>query len=116
MRYAADPPRIEEIVAVMRQAGEGVSGDRIRGLIVVYPRGRRSACILRRSNITKHGSDHLGVMREGQAVGAVWRRPRSRGVSGEGVLATAPPDSSLPPRIDADDRDAERRCSAPRWY
>jgi site-specific recombinase XerD len=35
MRYAADPPRIEEIVAVMRQAGEGVSGDRIRGLIVV---------------------------------------------------------------------------------
>jgi choline kinase/phosphatidylglycerophosphate synthase/phosphoglycolate phosphatase-like HAD superfamily hydrolase len=39
-------------------------------------------------------------MREGQAVGAVWRRPRSRGVSGEGVPATAPPDSSLPPRID----------------
>jgi hypothetical protein len=35
MRYAADPPRIEEIVAVMRQAGDGVGGDRIRGLIVV---------------------------------------------------------------------------------
>jgi integrase len=35
MRYPADPPRVEEIVAVMRQAGDGVSGDRIRGLIVV---------------------------------------------------------------------------------
>ena len=35
MRYPADPPRVEEIVAVMRAAGEGVPGDRIRGLIVV---------------------------------------------------------------------------------
>ena len=35
MRYPADPPRVEEIVTVMRAAGEGVAGDRIRGLIVV---------------------------------------------------------------------------------
>jgi len=35
MRYPADPPRIEEIVAVMRQAGDGTHGARIRGLIVV---------------------------------------------------------------------------------
>jgi site-specific recombinase XerD len=35
MRYPADPPRVEEIVAVMRQAGAGLNGDRIRGLIVV---------------------------------------------------------------------------------
>jgi site-specific recombinase XerD len=35
MRYPADPPRVEEIVAVMRHAGEGVHGDRMRGLIVV---------------------------------------------------------------------------------
>ena len=34
-RYPADPPRVEEIAAVMRLAGEGVAGDRIRGLIVV---------------------------------------------------------------------------------
>ena len=33
--YPADPPRIEEIIAVMRQAGEGVHGDRVRGLVVV---------------------------------------------------------------------------------
>jgi len=35
MSYPADPPRVEEIVAVMRQAGSGVHGDRVRGLIVV---------------------------------------------------------------------------------
>jgi site-specific recombinase XerC len=34
-RYPADLPRVEEIVAVMRVAGEGVAGDRVRGLIVV---------------------------------------------------------------------------------
>ncbi len=34
-RYPADPPRVEEIVAVMRQAGATVYGDRLRGLIVV---------------------------------------------------------------------------------
>jgi site-specific recombinase XerD len=33
--YPADPPRVEEIVAVMREAGTGVHGARIRGLIVV---------------------------------------------------------------------------------
>jgi site-specific recombinase XerD len=33
--YPADPPRVEEIVAVMRQAGDGVQADRVRGLIAV---------------------------------------------------------------------------------
>jgi len=35
MRYPADPPRVEEIIAIMRQAGAGIHGARIRGLIVV---------------------------------------------------------------------------------
>jgi site-specific recombinase XerD len=35
VRYPADPPTIEEIVAVMRAAGDGVHGRRLRGLIVV---------------------------------------------------------------------------------
>jgi hypothetical protein len=35
MRYPADPPTVEEIVAVMRQAGAGPSAARIRALIVV---------------------------------------------------------------------------------
>jgi site-specific recombinase XerD len=34
-RYPADPPRVEEIVAVMRQAGDSPFGRRLRGLIVV---------------------------------------------------------------------------------
>jgi site-specific recombinase XerD len=33
-RYPADPPRVEEIVAVMRAAGDGPDGLRMRGLIV----------------------------------------------------------------------------------
>jgi hypothetical protein len=32
MRYPADPPTIEEIVTVMRRAGESVHGGRLRGL------------------------------------------------------------------------------------
>jgi len=35
MSYPADPPLVEEIVAVMRQAGRGLHGDRMRGLILV---------------------------------------------------------------------------------
>src|SRR4051812_3583096 len=35
VRYPADPPTVEEIVAVMRAAGESLHGQRLRGLIVV---------------------------------------------------------------------------------
>src|SRR5919199_6673387 len=35
IRYPADPPTVEEIVAVMRAAGDGPHGLRLRGLIVV---------------------------------------------------------------------------------
>jgi site-specific recombinase XerD len=34
-RYPADPPKIEEIIAVMRTAGDDAHGRRLRGLIVV---------------------------------------------------------------------------------
>ena len=34
-RYRADPPTVEEIVAVMRAAGDGRHGCGLRGLIVV---------------------------------------------------------------------------------
>jgi integrase len=33
--YPADPPKVEEIVAVMRAAGDGMHGRRLRGLIVI---------------------------------------------------------------------------------
>jgi integrase len=35
LHYPADPPKVEEIVAVMRTAGDGAHGRRLRGLIVI---------------------------------------------------------------------------------
>jgi site-specific recombinase XerC len=35
LRYPPDPPSVEEIIAVMRSAGEGAEGVRLRALIVV---------------------------------------------------------------------------------
>jgi site-specific recombinase XerD len=35
LRYPADPPKVEEIVAVMRAAGDDAHGRRLRGLIVM---------------------------------------------------------------------------------
>ena len=35
LRYPADPPTVEAMVAVMGRAGDGVHGRRLRGLIVV---------------------------------------------------------------------------------
>jgi len=35
LRYPADPPNVEEIIAVMRAAGDDAHGRRLRGLIVI---------------------------------------------------------------------------------
>jgi site-specific recombinase XerD len=35
LRHPADPPKVEEIIAVMRAAGDGAHGHRLRGLIVI---------------------------------------------------------------------------------
>jgi site-specific recombinase XerD len=35
LRYPADPPTVEQIVAVMRAAGSDVNGARLRALIVI---------------------------------------------------------------------------------
>jgi integrase len=35
LRYPADPPTVEEIIAVMRAAGDDADGTRLRSLIVV---------------------------------------------------------------------------------
>src|SRR5215207_1154818 len=39
LRYRADPPTVEEIIAVMRQTGDDRHGFRLRALIVVLWRG-----------------------------------------------------------------------------
>ena len=38
LRYPPDPPSVEEIIAVMRAAGDGPDGIRLRGVIVVLLR------------------------------------------------------------------------------
>jgi site-specific recombinase XerD len=35
LRYPADPPKVDEIIAVMRTAGDAAHGRRLRGLIVI---------------------------------------------------------------------------------
>ena len=35
LRYPADPPKVEETIAIMRAAGDGAHGRRLRGLIVI---------------------------------------------------------------------------------
>jgi site-specific recombinase XerD len=44
MRYPADPPATEEIVAVMRSAGDTAHGRRLRGLIIVLWRAGLRIC------------------------------------------------------------------------
>jgi integrase len=39
LRYSADPPKVEEIIAVMRAAGDAADGRRMPGLIVILWRG-----------------------------------------------------------------------------
>jgi integrase len=43
-RYPADPPTTEEIVAVMRRAGDGAHGRPLRGLIIVLWRAGLRIC------------------------------------------------------------------------
>jgi site-specific recombinase XerD len=57
-RYPADPPRVEEIVAVMRQAGTDLYGRRLRGLIILLWRAG-----LRISEALALTESHLEVAR-----------------------------------------------------
>jgi hypothetical protein len=57
MQYPPDPPRPEEIVLVMRQAGDGCHGLRVRALIAVLWRGGlriSEALALRETDIDEH--------------------------------------------------------------
>jgi site-specific recombinase XerD len=80
LRYPADPPKVEEIVAVMRAAGDDAHGRRLRGLIVILWRAglriqealslaeadldhRRGALLVRRGKGGRRrevGMDHWG--------------------------------------------------------
>jgi integrase len=103
LRYPADPPPVEEIVRVMRAAGEGINATRLRALIVVLWRAglrvsealalaesdldrNRGAILVRRGKGGKRrevGMDVWGwqqlepwlLTREQMPVGALFLRP-----------------------------------------
>jgi hypothetical protein len=56
VRYPADPPAVEEIVAVMRAAGDRAHGHRLRALIVVF--GGLDCASTRRLSWAGPTSDH----------------------------------------------------------
>src|SRR5438045_5729660 len=84
LRYPADPPKVEEIVAVMRMAGDDTHGRRLRGLIVVLWRAglriqealaiaeadldyRRGALLVRRGKGGRRREVGMDVSRRRQA-------------------------------------------------
>ena len=77
MRYPADPPTVEEIVAVMRAAGDRVHGQRLRGLIVVLWRAG-----LRLSEALSLGEADLDARRGSVLVRHGKGRPPPRGRHG----------------------------------
>jgi integrase len=75
-RYPADPPTIEEIVAVMRAAGDGPDGARLCALIVMLWRaGLRisEALDLAETDLDRsRGACWLGEARAGSAARSGW--------------------------------------------
>jgi hypothetical protein len=57
-RYPADPPKVEEIIAVMHAAGDGGHGRRLRGLIVILWRG----CASKRRSPYLQGIDNAEII------------------------------------------------------
>ena len=75
LHYPPDPPTVEEIVAVMRQAGDGVHGARLRALIVLL--WRAGLRINEALTVTEHDLDaRLGAVLVRHGKGG--RPPRGR--------------------------------------
>ena len=76
LQYPPDPPTIEEIIAVMRVAGETPDGLRLRGLVVVL--WRSDVCGLRGNRppraVTRHNAN-LGITWQGRQAPRSWDGP-----------------------------------------
>jgi integrase len=101
MRYPADPPTIEEIVTVMRRAGDGVHGRRLRGLIVV----------LWRAGLRIHEALALPRLTWMRAAGRCWCGA-ARAVAAARSAWTTARGSSLSPGSRREWRCRSIRCSA----
>ncbi len=93
-RYPADPPRIEEIIAVMRAAGPGDHGDRVRGLVLILWRaGLRidEALSLAETDLEPRRADRCscGAARAESVVRLVWMTGRGNTSSHGSTFASA---------------------------
>src|SRR3954447_19847527 len=74
--YPADPPKVEEIIAVMRTAGGGAHGHRLRGLIVVMWRAGlriQQALALAEGNLDHRlAQSWCAAAREGAVARSAW--------------------------------------------
>ena len=98
-RYPADPPTVDEIIAVMRRAGQGHYGNRLNGLIVVLWRaGLRinQALLLTETDLDKRRGSipWLGMARTIAGARSEWMRGGGQR-SGRGWLS-APSCRSAP--------------------
>src|SRR3954451_14218607 len=82
LRYPADPPKVEEIVAVMHAAGDGPHGKRLRALLVVLWRAGLPIQAAGRSRSRPATGIAAGASRQG--------RPASRSRHGRMGLAATP--------------------------
>ena len=84
LRYPPDPPTVEEIIAVMRAAGDRPDGLRLRGVIVVLwraglrdQRGARPGGERSRPNTRRR----VGASREGRQAPRGWNGPLGLGAA-----------------------------------
>jgi integrase len=112
LRYPPDPPTVEEIVAVMRQAGDGAHGARMRAFVVLL--WRAGLRITEALTVTEHDLDQrLGAILVRHGKGG---RRREVGMDPWGwdhlrpwlELRTAMPVGPLPCVIDGPTRGAGR--------
>jgi hypothetical protein len=102
-RYPADPPRTEEIIAVMRCCGERPHGLRARGLIVVL---WRRACVSRERSTSPSSTSTPGAARCSCAAARAATVARSAWTTGAST-------SSSRPRPPTTDDLRQRRAAAP---